>query len=77
MNSVVLHLVEHRHETFRNRILADSQRLSLDHFGAKAVEKAFRRERGLTPDIIREFVTSLCSDKDGSVFLARPLPLGR
>ncbi|KAL8276439.1 hypothetical protein RQP46_011141 [Phenoliferia psychrophenolica] len=62
---VVLHLVEHRAEHFHTKILADSVRLSLDHFGAKAVEKAFRRDRHLSSEAVHDFVTAICSDKDG------------
>ncbi|KAM0747221.1 ARM repeat-containing protein [Meredithblackwellia eburnea MCA 4105] len=61
---VVLHLVEHCAERFRSAILKDAVQLTLDQFGVKAVDKAFRRERNLSPFALHSYVEGICSQRD-------------
>lgn len=57
-------LIEHGSHSFRNRVVEPSPLLSLDHFGAKAAEKAFKSGT-ISPAAITAYVDAICRLVEG------------
>ena len=63
---VLLHLIEHGASVFWRRAVQPVPMLSLDHFGAKAVEKAFKTGQ-VSPEVVTTYVDSICRPWEGWV----------